>query len=185
MQLFYWQGLFVILFNLHSIFLTLCLFLLGLLITLIGLLAKQPKLCPHGFWILTLTSTRFLFSSVSLIYKCFDTHLPLMAISEQDVGSSEVPDGLIHSNMPAWWFCSLDMPTVILGGLRDDVPESEVGGDWDHQLEPRMIVVGGGHKNLFSVPYDFCATLEVITMTVFSPRLDGLGAFKYAWIIGL
>lgn len=70
----------------RSRFFALWRFLLGLLITLIGLLVKVPKWCSSirspccvETLILTRASTRFLRSSTSLMYNCLPTHRPMRA----------------------------------------------------------------------------------------------------------
>lgn len=126
-------------------FLTLWRFLLGLLITLIPLLASVPRETPLANCILTKTSTRLRFSSASLICKCFETHLPTAASS-------------VHSKTPVCLLvcCSPEIWMVKLGGALSALPV-DVGGDDDalsaaswvvHQEVPDKIVVGGGHKNL-------------------------------------
>jgi hypothetical protein len=63
-------------FHLQSTFFTLCLFLLGLLITLMALLESVPSIRPFASWTLTRHSTRLRFSSASLMNRRFRTHLP-------------------------------------------------------------------------------------------------------------
>lgn len=72
---------------------------------------------------------------------------------------------------------------TIFGGVGAETPpssssEGDPGPGEDHQLLPRSMVVGGGHKNRFSVPYDFWATLEVKINTDFSPPSVGVLAVK-------
>ncbi|KAG8213571.1 histone acetyltransferase, MYST superfamily, partial [Butyriboletus roseoflavus] len=47
-----------------------------------------------------------------------------------------------------------------------------------HEL-PIIIAVGGGQRKRFSVPYDFWATLEDMTMTVLSPKARRFGVRTY------
>ena len=68
--------------NVHSRFLALCLFLLGLLMTLIGLLGKVPMTLSgsssdDGAMILTSASTFFFFSSTSEMKSCLPTQRPM------------------------------------------------------------------------------------------------------------
>ena len=96
------------------------------------------------------------------------------------------------------------METATRGGICLDL--SPRRATFDHHELPIKIAVGGGHKNLafdqrswslprnstghvttylFSVPYDFCATLLDMTMTVRSPKARRFGARMYWSIYGL
>jgi hypothetical protein len=127
--------------NLRSMFFTLCLFLEGLLMTLILLEAKAPRWIPLPRLILTMTSTRFRFSSASLICKCFETQCPIIF--------SSFESSVCHSMTP---FCEVFSPvicTLILGG--SGLVDKHVVALVVFQEAPESKVEGGGHKNLSSV----------------------------------
>src|SRR6478736_2209280 len=108
---------------------------------------------PFPRLILTSTSTRFLFSSASLICSCLDTQVPVTPTVSPgiiELASITVLLLLRHSITPFWLVFSPDIWTTRLGGR--GLVENEVAGLFVCHDAPESTVDGGGHKNLFSVP---------------------------------
>lgn len=127
----------------RSIFLTLCLFLDGLLITLIGFEWKVPMGVPWPDRISTWTWAFLRFSSAPLTCNCLDTQLPIRLLSwfakrTAEDWSNRFPS-LYQSIVPWWLSFSPEIWIVRLGGYCFAVHQWPV---------PERIVEGGGHKNL-------------------------------------
>lgn len=160
--------------RLRSRFFALCLFLLGLLMTLIGLEGKVPitrsgSSSDAGAMILTSASTFFFFSSTSEMKSCLPTQRPMYVVpTGGSLTSNDFPDVDVHSTLPSWGIGSPEMEMTTRGGACfGSSPRRDVS---DHHELPIMIAVGGGQRKRFSVPYDFCATLLDMTITVRSPK---------------
>ncbi len=138
--------------HVRSRFFALCRFLLGLLITLIGLLGKVPMTrsdssSPVEAMTLTRASTFFFFSSTSEMKSCFPTQRPIYVVP---VGGSETSNGFPiaadHSMLPSWPLASPEMDTTTRGG--DNLGSSPRRTTSDHHEFPIRIAVGGGQRNL-------------------------------------
>ena len=144
--------------HVHSKFFALCLFLLGLLITLMGLLGKRPITLPSssptdGAVTLTRASTFFRFSSASEMKSCFPTHRPTKVVPfGGSVESNGFPDAPAHSTELSGGVGSPEMETTTRGGAR--VGSSPFLRTSDHHEFPTITAVGGGHKNLELSPVD-------------------------------
>jgi len=163
----------------------------------------------EGATILTSASTFFCLSSE--MNSCFPTARPRYVTSSEggSEGSTCLPAVEDHSTAHSGGTLSPEIDTVTLGGLRSSRPGAV---SFHHEL-PIMIAVGGGHRNLEvcpmservmwirrgsspirwrtrlahlrSCPYDFCATLLAMTITVRSPNAIRLRASTYFCNTGL
>lgn len=137
--------------DIHSKFFALCRFLLGLLITLIGLLGNTPITLSSSFpeteTILTRASTFFLFSSASDMYSCLPTHRPTYVVPlGASVRSKGFPEAPAHSTEPSGGEGSPEIETITLGGV--NLASSPGLCTSDHQELPTITAVGGGQRNL-------------------------------------
>ena len=136
----------------RSRFLALCLFLLGLLITLIERLGNIPitrsgSSSDAGAMILTRASTFFFFSSTSEIKSCLPTQRPIYVVPVgASFASNVLPFELIHSMLPSCGVGSPEIETTTLGG--QNLGSSFRRTTSDHQEFPIMMAVGGGQRNL-------------------------------------
>ena len=102
----------------------LCLFLLGLLITWMGLLEKRPINLPSssptdGAVTLTRASTSLRFSSALEMKNCFPTHRPTKVVPfEGSVASNGFPDAPAHSTELSGGVGSPEIETTTRGGAK-------------------------------------------------------------------
>jgi hypothetical protein len=138
--------------HVRSRFFALCRFLLGLLMTLIGLLGKVPMTrssssSPVGAITLTRASTFFFFSSTSEMNSCFPTQRPTYVVPAGGSETSmDLPIAADHSTLPSWPATSPEMDTITRGG--ESFGSSPRRTTSDHHEFPIKIAVGGGHRNL-------------------------------------
>ena len=140
--------------HIRSKFFALCLFLLGLLITLMDLLGKRPINLPSssptdGAVTLTRASTFLRFSSASEMKSCFPTHRPTKVVPlGGSVASNGFPDAPAHSTELSGGVGSPEMETTTRGGA--SVGSSPFLRTSDHHEFPTITAVGGGQRNLKS-----------------------------------
>jgi hypothetical protein len=151
--------------------------------TLMGRLGNVPitrsgSSSEDGAVIFTSASTFFFFSSTSEMKSCFPTQRPIYVVPVGASFTSKIfPDAEVHSIEPSWGIGSPEMQTVTRGG--QSFGSSPRRTTSVHHELPIIIAVGGGQRNRFSVPYDFCATLLDMTITVRSPNARRFGVRTY------
>ena len=142
--------------------------------TLMGREGKTPitrsgSSSDAGAMIFTSASTFFFFSSTSDIKSCLPTHLPMKVVpAGGSLTSKALPEVDVHSTLPSWGIGSPDIEITTRGGACFGSSLRRVVSD--HHEFPIMIAVGGGQRKRFSVPYDFWATRDDMTITVRSPK---------------